>query len=102
MTRQAHRGFFRASDADGDGIVSEAEYITNRIITDKAKAIMAKMDEDGGGEVSQDEFIGGSGLPEDVANAVYNKLDPDGNGDLFVPEYLRGWGRWARRTDGDR
>lgn len=96
MTRQARQGIFRASDANGDDVVSEEEYITNRIITDEAKAIMAKMDEDGDGKVAQEEFIKNSGLPEDHSEAVFNEFDTDGNGGLVIPEYLRVWGRWAR------
>jgi len=96
MTRQARQGIFRASDANSDGVVSEKEYVTNRIITDEAKAIMAKMDADGNGKVARAEFIGHSGLPEDLSNAVFDKFDTDSNGELVVPEYLRVWGRWAR------
>ena len=96
MTRQARQGIFRASDADGDGVVSEKEYITNRIITDEAKAIMAKMDEGGDGKVTRKEFISNSGLPEDLSEAVFDEFDTDGDGELVVPEYLRVWGRWAR------
>ena len=96
MTRQARQGIFRASDANGDGIVSEEEYVTNRIITDEAKAIMSRMDADGDGRVTQKEFLGHSGLPKDPSNAIFNEFDTDGNGELVVPEYLRVWGRWAR------
>jgi Ca2+-binding EF-hand superfamily protein len=96
MTRQARQGIFRASDANRDGVVSEQEYVTNRIITDEAKAIMAKMDSDGDGKVAKSEFLEHSGLPEDMSHAVFNKFDTDGSDDLLIPEYLRVWGRWAR------
>jgi beta-glucanase (GH16 family)/Ca2+-binding EF-hand superfamily protein len=96
MTRQARQGIFRASDANSDRVVSEKEYVTNRIITDEAKAIMAKMDADGNGKVARAEFVGHSGLPEDLSKAVFNEFDMDGNGELLIPEYLRVWGRWAR------
>jgi len=101
MTRQARQGIFRASDANRDGVVSEKEYVTNRIITDEAKEIMAKMDEDGDGKVAHQEFIGHSGLPDNLSKAVFNEFDTDGNAELVIPEFLRGWGRWARSTDGD-
>jgi len=96
MTRQARQGIFRASDANGDGVVSKKEYVINRIITDEAKAILAKMDKDGDGKVTQKEFLGHSGLPEDLSKPVFNEFDTDGNGELVIPEYLRVWGRWAR------
>jgi Ca2+-binding EF-hand superfamily protein len=96
MTQQARQGIFRASDANGDDVVSEKEYVENRIITDEAKAIMAKMDEDGDGKVAREEFIKHSGLPEGLSNVVFGKFDTDGNGELVIPEYLRVWGGWAR------
>lgn len=102
MTRQARQGIFRASDANGDGVLSEKEYVTNRIITDEAKAIMAKMDEDGDSKVGRKEFFGHCGLPNHLSKAVFNEFDTDGNGELVVPEYLRVWGRWARSADGDQ
>jgi len=102
MTRQARQGIFRASDANEDGVVSDKEYVTNRVITDEAKAIMAKMDEDGDGKVARKEFPRQSGLPEDLSKAVFNEFDMDGNGELVVPEYLRVWGQWARSKDSDK
>jgi Ca2+-binding EF-hand superfamily protein len=102
MTRQARQGIFRASDANSDGVVSEKEYVTNRIITDEAKAIMGTVDEDGDGKVTRKEFIGHSGLPEDLSEAVFDEFDADGSGELVIPEYLRVWGRWARSTAGDQ
>jgi Ca2+-binding EF-hand superfamily protein len=102
MTRQARQGIFRASDANSDGVVSEEEYVTNRIITDEAKAIMAEMDEDSNGKVARKEFVGHSGLPEDLSQAVFNEFDTDGNGELVIPEYLRVWGRWARSGNDGR
>ena len=97
MTRQARRGIFNASDANHDGVVSEREYVTNRVITDEAKAIMDKMDVDSDGKVFREEFIGSSGLSEDLSKSVFYDFDTDGNGELVISEYLRVWGRWARR-----
>jgi Ca2+-binding EF-hand superfamily protein len=101
MSRQARQGIFGASDANHDGIVSEQEYVTNRVITDEAKAIMATMDEDGDGKIARDEFAGNSGLPGDLSTAVFVEFDTDADGQLTVPEYLRVWGRWARSDNGD-
>jgi Ca2+-binding EF-hand superfamily protein len=58
----------------------------------EAKAIMAKMDENGDGTVARKEFFERCGLPK----AVFNEFDTDGNDELAIPEYLRVWGRWAR------
>ena len=46
MSKRARRGIFGAADGDGDGEVSKAEYLLNRIITDEGKAIMQAMDDD--------------------------------------------------------
>ncbi len=102
MTRQARQGIFRASDADGDGVVSRAEYVANRIITDEAKAILAQMDEDGDGRVTREEWLRHSGLPEKLSKAVFKAFDTDGNGALVIPEYLRVWGVWARSGNNGR
>lgn len=96
MTRQARQGIFRASDANGDGFVSEQEYVINRIITDEAKSILSGMDEDGDGKVTREEFVQNCGLTGDLSKAVFNEFDTDGNGELVIPEYLRVWGHWAR------
>ena len=96
LTRQARQGIFRASDANADGVVSQEEYVTNRIITDEAKTILSGMDEDSNGRVTRKEFVARSGLPRELSETVFGKFDTDGNGELVVPEYLRVWGRWAR------
>jgi Ca2+-binding EF-hand superfamily protein len=97
LTRQARQGIFRASDSNGDSIVSEAEYIENRIITDEAKAIFEAMDADDDGKLIRREFVASGKLKdENLAKAVFEVLDSNGDGELMVPEYLRVWGRWAR------
>jgi len=44
LTKQSRQGIFRASDSNGDGFVTEAEYVINRMITDEAKEIFHKLD----------------------------------------------------------
>ena len=44
MTPQARAGIFQASDSNGDDVVTEDEYVENRIITDEAKEIFSAMD----------------------------------------------------------
>ena len=99
MTPQARGGIFAAADEDGDGSVSEAEYILNRIITDEGKAIMQAMDDDKDGAIQAAEFAKHAGEKlegEDLAEKVFVALDADGNQEVRVPEYLRVWGAWAR------
>ena len=97
MDRQARAGIFLASDANHDAIVTEAEYIENRIMTDEAKQIFHSMDADGDGRVRRQEMLKHGTINDvNLADAVFTSLDTDANGELVIPEYLRVWGSWAR------
>jgi Ca2+-binding EF-hand superfamily protein len=99
MTPQARAGIFRAADGNADGVVTKAEYVLNRIITDEAKAIVQGMDEDKDGLVEQAEFIKHAAkLLSDLklAEQVYVALDANADGGIPIPEYLQVWGQWAR------
>ncbi|MCH1502424.1 MAG: hypothetical protein L7V86_02470 [Verrucomicrobiales bacterium] len=99
LTPQARRGIFTAADADQDGLVTEAEYVLNRIITDEAKALMQALDDDDDGLVSRGDFDQGTKAKLPVKEqrvAVFQAFDRDENGLLETPEYLRVWGAWAR------
>jgi Ca2+-binding EF-hand superfamily protein len=99
MTPQARAGIFRAADGNADGVVTKAEYILNRIITDEAKAIVQGMDDDKDGLVEQAEFVKHAAkLLSDLelAEQVYAALDVNADGGIPIPEYLRVWGQWAR------
>jgi Ca2+-binding EF-hand superfamily protein len=99
MTPQARAGIFRAADGNSDGVVTKAEYILNRIITDEAKAIVQGMDDDKDGLVERAEFVKHAvKLLSDLelAEQVYAALDANADGGIPIPEYLRVWGQWAR------
>ena len=97
LTRQARQRIFQASDSDGDGIVSEEEYIENRIITDEAKVIFDEIDASDDGKLTKEEFVANGKMKDAVlAKTVFATLDSSGNRELVVPEYLWAWGRWAR------
>jgi len=97
LTKQSRQGIFRASDSNGDGFVTEVEYVINRMITDEAKEIFHKLDTNKDNKLSAKEIIAsGKFKDEKLAQAVFMKLDVDGNKSLIIPEYLRVWGRWAR------
>ncbi|MCH2182995.1 MAG: hypothetical protein MK108_13410 [Mariniblastus sp.] len=96
MTPQSRRGIFRAADGDGNGFVTEAEYVLNRVITDEAKEIMQRLDRNRDGSIQKSEFIDSGKLKTEAAAAVFQAFDADQNGSLVVPEYLRIWGQWAR------
>ena len=96
MTPQSRRGIFNAADNDGNGFVTEPEYVLNRVITDEAKWIMQQMDENRNGSIQKTELVASGKLDPELAESVFNALDVDRNGSLVVPEYLRIWGQWAR------
>ncbi len=97
LTKQARQGIFRATDSDGDGFVTEVEYVINRMITDEAKEIFHKLDANKDNKLTAKEIItSGKFEDEKLAQAVFKALDVDGNKSLVIPEYLRVWGRWAR------
>jgi len=97
MTLQARRGIFGAADNNADGVVTRAEYVLNRIITDEAKGIVQRTDANQDGEVAKAEFIKGAPLKNKrLTAAVFDALDTNGDGTITIPEYLRVWGTWAR------
>jgi len=99
LTPRARQGIFQAADSNGDGVVTKDEFILNRIITDEAKRIISKMDDDGDGYVEEPEFTShASRLLGDakLAAACYAAFDRNRDGELLTFEYLRLWGQWAR------
>ena len=99
LTPQARAGIFRAADGNSDGVVTKAEYVLNRIITDEAKAIVQGMDDDENGLVQRTEFVKHAAklLPDaETADRVYDAFDANADGRIIIPEYLRVWGQWAR------
>jgi len=97
LTPGARSGIFAATDRNKDDVITEAEYVQNRAITDEAKRIVGVYDIDKNGKVSVDEFIKNSPLSDKtLAEEIFKKLDIDKSQDLIVPEYLRIWGNWAR------
>jgi len=99
LTPQARSGIFRAADGNGDGVVTRSEYILNRIITDEAKQIVQRMDDDRNGAVERSEFVKHAGkrlAGREFAAQVFSALDTNDDGSIRTAEYLRVWGQWAR------
>ena len=102
LNPQSRRGIFNAADRDRNGVVTMAEYILNRIITDEGKAIVQAMDDDKDGVVERSEFLKHATVSlsdANLAKEVFVAFDLNGNDEIIVPEYLRVWGHWAR-SDG--
>ena len=97
LTKQARQGIFRATDSDGDGFVTEVEYVINRMITDEAKEIFHKLDTSRDSKLTAKEIIAsGKFKDEKLARKVFTAMDINGDGLLVIPEYQRVFGRWAR------
>lgn len=99
------RGFINASDNDKDGLISLAEYIQNRIITDEAKEIYTKIDPITDWlavpafqwTMKRATFVESNYFPQRVlAEKLFKSMDADGDGWLGLPEYLASYGVWAR------
>ena len=92
------RAIFAATDRDQDGVVTEDEYVGNRIITDEAKLIFGAMDGNRNGQLTRAEFIASKRIKDPkLGAAIFKALDTNNNGELVIPEYLRVWGKWARQ-----
>ena len=97
MTPQARAGIFQASDSNKDDVVTEDEYVENRIITDEAKEIFSAMDTNKDSKLTAKELLASKKIADEaLAGAVFKALDTNSDGTLVIPEYLRVWGRWAR------
>lgn len=99
------RGFLKASDLNGDNLISHSEYIQNRIVTDEAKMIFAQIDptqntsssNSFGWTLDRTSFSASAYLGNsDLANVAFDAMDADADGILTLPEYLMTYGRWAR------
>jgi Ca2+-binding EF-hand superfamily protein len=75
-----------AIDGDGDGFVSREEIRAMRHQAERrAMEGFRKLDTDGSGGVSFEEFSKGefsSKLPEEKLRQVFNRMDTDGNGEI--------------------
>jgi len=97
MTPEVRKRIFAASDRNNDGIVTEQEYVDNRIITDEAKMLFNRMDTDKDGKLTRQEFTRNkTGNDKMLADRLFQEMDGDDNEDLKLPQYLRVWGTLAR------
>ncbi len=97
MMTEARAGIFWAMDRDRDGIVTEREYVENRIITDEAKEIFHNLDQNADGSVTKQEFVERSAIRDTTeAASAFNRFDTNGDGATHMIEFLRAWGDIAR------
>jgi Ca2+-binding EF-hand superfamily protein len=101
--REFWQEFFVPMDTDGDGRVSEQEYLDafagglvdaasfDRIYQPHVDAIVRLADTDGDGVLSQAEFcrlMAVYGVGEDDAVSVFHQADTNGDGQLSTTEFL--------------
>jgi len=114
----AYRGVFKRLDANGDGTVSEAEYVSRtRWPEAKARAIWRASDADGDGKVTEVEYCENRRVTDEAkkifawldankdgklteaeavagAKRIFAEMDADASGGVHIPEYLAARWRW--------
>ena len=101
LTKESRAGIFRATDRNSDDILTEQEYVENRIITDEAKELFAKIDADQDRRLTEEEFVDNSKIGnKQKAREIFKQFDTDGDGAAAMIEYLIVWGNLARIRQG--
>ena len=119
----AFKRIFRRLDADGNGVVTEKEYVgRSRWPEGKARKIWRASDADGDGKVTEAEYCrnrrvtdkakelfvwidadkdGNLSEQEVVATArrIFREMDTDKSGQVNIPEFLSTRWRWDVRVD---
>jgi len=114
----AYRAIFKRLDADGDGRVTEAEYVSRtRWPEAKARAIWRASDADGDGKVTELEYCENRRVTDEAkkifawldvnkdaklteaeavagAKRIFAEMDADASGGVNIPEYLGARWRW--------
>lgn len=116
---QQYKNIFGRMDADGDGLLTEEQYVKNsRHMNETARRkIFAATDRNKDGIATEAEYVQNR-IITDEAKSIYEQMDKNNDGKLTkdefeveevfdefdmnsdgmltVPEYLRVWGNWAR------
>lgn len=93
---------FRRMDADGDGSLTEAEYVERtRWPEAKARAIWRASDGDGDGKVTEREYCRNRHVT-DKAKEVFGWIDGDGDGKVTEKEVVAFASRAFREMDRDK
>ena len=114
---------FKRLDADGDGSLTEAEYVgRSRFGAEKARKIYHASDADGDGKVTETEYVDnrivtdkakevffwidadddGTMTRQEVAariDRVFKEMDTSADGRVTIPEFMSSRWRWQVRVD---
>jgi len=114
---------FKRLDADGDGSLTEAEYVgRSRFAAETARKIFHASDANGDGKVTEAEYIDNRTVTDkakevffwldadddnvmtrqEVAariDRVFKEMDADGDGRVTIPEFMSSRWRWQVRID---
>ena len=116
---QQYKNIFGRLDADGNGQLTEEQYVKNsRHMNEMARRkIFTAMDRNKDGIVTEAEYVQNRIITDEAklifermdknddgkltrdefeVEEVYDEFDMNADGMLTVPEYLRVWGNWAR------
>ena len=118
-----YKRIFRRMDADGDGAVTEREYVSRtRWPEDKARKIWRASDANGDGKVTEAEYCRNRRVTDKAkevfswidadkdgkltekealatAKLIFQTMDKDRNGEVTIPEYLSTRWEWDVTVD---
>jgi len=121
--RPSPKQIFKRLDADGDGSLTEAEYVgRSRFGAETARKIFHASDSDGDGKVTEAEYIDNRIVTDkakevffwidadddqvmtrqEVAariDRVFKEMDADADGRVTIPEFMSSRWRWQVRID---
>lgn len=99
--QQRNEQRFLQADVNTDGNISQQEYLDYKL--NKAKARFERMDKDGSGTLSKDEFKKkrrhGKKYGKHGKGGIFSKLDKNANGEITRDESLVAWSDWFARID---
>merc|ERR1719487_2905422 len=95
MSPEEAEASWKEVDANGDGKATPEEIAAARDAAKDAAADFAAADTDGDGMLSEEEFLAAArekGIPDDEAVEMFKKLDKDGDGQISGAEFTHGGG----------
>jgi hypothetical protein len=87
---------FEKLDAEARGKTTKPGYVKSRAIAEEAKAIFKRIDKNGDGKLSPDEFLAGSKITDPKkATLAFHRFDRDADGAITLEEFGNTCLEWA-------